>query len=91
MAYFPTEMGNFPTEMDSGKLGGALAHSKYHVPAAQGSVIYLNGNPDLAHMLGKVEGLGGKVIMPKSPIGSYGFIAMFADTEGNMVGLQSNN
>ena len=38
--------------------------------------------------LKKIETSGGTVCMPKSPIGSdMGWIAMFKDTEGNLMGL----
>jgi hypothetical protein len=32
---------------------------------------------------------GGAVIDPKTPIGRYGFVAQFRDSEGNRVGLHS--
>lgn len=35
----------------------------------------------------KVEGLGGKIIMPKTPIPGFGYLATFLDTEGNVLGL----
>ena len=34
-----------------------------------------------------VEGAGGKVITPKHAIGEWGFMADFADPEGNVIGL----
>ena len=40
-------------------------------------------------MLDRVEGAGGKVVMPKTSIGENGFMALFLDTEGNKVGLHS--
>jgi predicted enzyme related to lactoylglutathione lyase len=52
--------------------------------------IYLNGGDDLSVMLGRVEPAGGKVIFPKTLISEdNGFFAIFADTEGNAVGLWS--
>jgi predicted enzyme related to lactoylglutathione lyase len=32
---------------------------------------------------------GGQVLKGKSSIGEYGFIALVVDTEGNMIGLHS--
>ena len=85
------QMAGFPGAPDSGKVGGALAKSQYHKPSMDGAVIYLNGNPDLSAILDKAEGAGGKVIMPKTQISpEIGYMAYFADTEGNRVGLHSN-
>ena len=37
--------------------------------------------------LGSVQALGGRVLQPKIPIPSVGFIAICQDTEGNPIGL----
>ena len=84
-------MASFPIDMMSGKVGGALVLSPYHKPSADGVKIYLNGNPDLATVLDKVEAAGGKITMPKTQITpEIGFMAFIIDTEGNMIGLHSN-
>lgn len=71
-------------------VGGAIVKGEGYVPSQQGTVVYLNGGDDLSNVLNKVEGAGGKVIMPKTNIGNeYGFMAIFTDTEGNKVGLHS--
>ena len=54
-------------------------------------MIYLNANPDLSDALSRVEQAGGKVTMPKTGIGENGFMAFFIDTEGNRMGMHSNN
>ncbi|TKC00160.1 VOC family protein [Pedobacter cryophilus] len=84
MAFFPMEEGN-------GKASGALVQSTMHKPSAEGAIIYLNANPDLSDALSKIEPAGGKITMPKTPIGEFGFMAFFMDTEGNSVALHSNN
>ncbi len=72
--------------------GGALVKSEQHVPATTGSIIYLNANPDLQFVLDRVEAAGGKVVMPKMLIDdNNGNMAFFIDSEGNKVGLHSNN
>ena len=78
-----------PTE--NGGVGGALIQNENFVPSDTGAVIYLNGGDDLQVVLDRVEGAGGKIIMQKMEIGENGFVAMFIDTEGNRVGLHSNN
>jgi predicted enzyme related to lactoylglutathione lyase len=61
-----------------------------HKPSADGVKIYLNGNPDLAKILSKVEKAGGKITMPKTKISDdIGYMAFFIDTEGNSIGLHS--
>ena len=83
MAYFPVDPGN-------GKVSGALAKSNFHIPSMEGTTVYLNGNPDISPILEKVETEGGKVLMPKTLINEQiGYMAFFADTEGNRVGLHS--
>lgn len=42
---------------------------------------------DLQAYLNKAESLGGKTIQPPTPIPGVGASAMFADIDGNMIGL----
>ncbi len=85
------KMAYFPADMMNGKVGGGICESPFHKPSADGAKIYLNGNPDLATVLGNVEAAGGQVTMPKTKISDeIGFMAFFMDTEGNLVGLHSN-
>ena len=84
-------MAFFPADMENGKVGGAVVQSDMHKPSTDGSVIYLNANPDLDVALGKVEKAGGKIVMPKTKItDEIGFMAFFIDSEGNKVGMHSN-
>ncbi|MBC8172399.1 MAG: VOC family protein [Chitinophagales bacterium] len=86
------QMAFFPAEGGSGKANGALVQSDQHKPSSDGAKIYLNANPDLTESLGKVEAAGGQVIMPKTDIGEdNGNMAFFIDTEGNVVGIHSQN
>lgn len=83
------QMAMFP--MNDGKPTGCLSKGEGCVPSTDGTLIYLNGNPDLATILGRVEKAGGKIIVPKTPITpEYGFFAHFLDTEGNKIGLHSD-
>jgi predicted enzyme related to lactoylglutathione lyase len=43
----------------------------------------------LARMKDKDSGNGGKIHLDKLSIGEYGFIALFLDPDGNMIGLHS--
>jgi predicted enzyme related to lactoylglutathione lyase len=42
---------------------------------------------DIDRTLADIEKAGGKVITPKHSIGEWGFMADFADPEGNVIGL----
>lgn len=86
------QMAFFPSEDMNGKVSGALVQGPMHKPSADGAKIYLNGNPDLANALSKIEAAGGKILMPKTKISDeVGYMAFFTDSEGNTVALHSNN
>ena len=83
------KMAVFPTEPDG--IGGALAqHPEFYFPGHQGSLVYLNANPGIQPILDRVEGAGGKVLVPRTQISEdYGYMAVFQDSEGNRVALHS--
>lgn len=87
-------MGNimafFPYEGGSGKVSGALVMGEGYKPSMEGSLIYLNADPDMG-AAEKIEGAGGKVLMPKTHITEeIGYMAIFIDSEGNKMALHSN-
>lgn len=79
----------FPVDHESGAVGGCLMEAEGYVPSEEGTVVYLNGGDDLQTTLSRVEGAGGKVLVPKRAIGENGFLAFFSDSEGNRIGLHS--
>jgi len=79
----------FPADLQNGSIGGCIIEGQGYEPANKGSLVYLNGGEDLSVILSKVEAAGGKILLPKTAIGPNGFMAHFADTEGNKVGLHS--
>lgn len=85
------KMRLFPIESPM-NIGGALCYnSEYYIPSSSvGTVIYLNGNPDLQKVLDRVEEAGGKIVLPKTRISpDHGYMANFIDTEGNRLALHS--
>lgn len=80
----------FPFDPGKAKVAGGIAQSPVHTPSATGSIIYLNANPDLQKVLDRIEKAGGKITMPKTSIGQNGFMALFSDSEGNIMALHSN-
>ena len=85
------KMSFFPSDMNNGKVGGGLVQGPMHKPSADGAKIYLNANPDMEAVLGRIGANGGAVTMPKTKISDeIGYMAFFTDTEGNGVALHSN-
>ena len=84
------EMGLFPYEDQM--VTGVIVKEEVTEPSAKGVTIYLNGGDNLQTNLDKVEGNGGKIIIPKTPhADESGFFAIFHDSEGNKMGLHSPN
>lgn len=84
------EMGLFPYQDQM--VTGVIMKEEGLEPSANGVTIYLNGGDNLQPILDKVEGNGGKIIIPKTPhADESGFFAIFHDSEGNKIGLHSPN
>ncbi len=84
------EMGILPYEGQV--ITGIIIKGPGTKPSADGVCIYLNGGSDLQVILNKVEENGGKIVVPKTPhADGSGFFALFLDTEGNKLGLNSPN
>ena len=88
-----SRMGFFLHDFKAGKVGGAIVHHPdFYSPSYNGSLIYLNCQPDLQIVLDRVESAGGEVLNKKSEISpeqNLGFWALIKDTEGNRVALHS--
>ncbi|MBL0145938.1 MAG: VOC family protein [Chitinophagaceae bacterium] len=93
----PIDMDNikmrmFPLDDPMNGIGGALVDTGgFHKPSAtDGTLIYLNGNPDVQTFMDRVEAAGGKIVLPKMEISpEYGDMAIFLDTEGNRIALHN--
>ena len=71
-------------EPDGGKgIGGGITTSQ---DGGQMVTFYVEV-PDLKAQLDKIEGLGGKTMMPPTEVPGGPTIAMFTDPEGNVIGL----
>ena len=84
------KMALLPAE--EGTVGGALVqHPHFYRPSHDGTVVYLNANPDIQPVLDRLEKNGGKIIIPKRQISpDRGYMAVFEDCEGNRVALHSD-
>ena len=86
------QMRMFPIEDMMNGISGAISKAEgfYQPSATDGTLVYLNANPDVQNVLDKIEAAGGKIIVPKTQISpEYGYMAVFIDTEGNRVALHS--
>ncbi len=84
------QMGILPYE---GQLvTGVIIKADGYKPSADGVTIYLNGGENLQIILDKVEKNNGKIIVPKTAhADGNGFFAIFIDSEGNKMALNSPN
>jgi len=81
------KMGIFPHS----QVGAALCWGAHYTPSAEGTLVYLNANPDLEIVAGKIEQAGGKLLREKTQISpDHGYMALFLDTEGNRLALHSD-
>jgi predicted enzyme related to lactoylglutathione lyase len=87
----PARMGFLLYDFQNEGRGGAIVHNpEFYTPSANGSLIYLNCEPDLQVNLDRVEKAGGKILEPKTDIGNnFGFWALILDPEGNRVAFHS--
>jgi len=89
------KMGFLPFNMEAGGKGGAIVYNpEFYTPSANGTLVYLNAEPDLQIILDKVVAAGGRILTGKklvTPDGKFGYWATVLDTEGNRVGLHSNS
>jgi len=83
MAFFPEEDGDCP---------GAISWAERFKPSLDGVMISLTCN-DITETLRLIEENGGKTLIAKTKIqaDNMGFFAIFVDSEGNRVGLYSDN
>lgn len=84
------KMGILPYENQT--VTGVIIQADGYKPSADGVTIYLNGGDNLQVILDKVEKNGGKIVAPKTAhADGSGFFAIFIDTEGNKMALNSPN
>lgn len=83
-----TQMAFLPS--DGSAVSGAVVAGEDYTPSTDGALLYINGGDDLQVPLSRVEGAGGKVVLPKTHISDeIGYFAILIDTEGNRIALHS--
>lgn len=85
--HFGHKFGFFPMgDCTSPGISGALIHSPPVKPSHEGTTVYFRF-PALDPVVAQVENSGGKILIPRTQIGMFGFMAQFEDSEGNRIGL----
>lgn len=68
----------------------ALVQNQVTTPGKKGPLVYLDSSPDITAMLHRISQAGGIIIQDKELIApGMGHYAIFEDTEGNVLALQS--
>lgn len=84
-----TGMWAFPMAPDVPGAAGALVSTQgSQRPTGNGTLVYFTCE-DCAVEAARVPGQGGTIVKEKFPIGEYGFVALVADLDGNVIGLHS--
>ncbi len=82
------QMGILPYEGQM--VTGVIIQADGYKPSADGVTIYLNAGENLQVVLDRVEKNGGQIILPKTAhADESGFFAIFLDSEGNKMALNS--
>lgn len=82
----PMDMWAFPMQMGAPGIGGSLVKMNDVKPGQGGTLVYFSSD-DVTAAATRAEQAGGSIVLPKTSIGQYGYIALVQDTEGNTVGL----
>ena len=84
------QMWMFPGDNNASGASGALVsvEGDEESTGAGSTLVYFNC-ADCAEQIARVSANGGRVLRNKHSIGSYGFIALAMDTDGNKIGLHS--
>jgi len=81
-----------PNAMFTGKegsIGALVADPKRPTPTGGSSTVIYLAVPSVAHALARASEAGAKVVLLETPIGPQGWIGLFADFDGNVIGLHT--
>lgn len=86
-----TKMYAFPVPDMMKDPTGAVVYEESHKPSEQGVLIYLNAAGKLDAVLSRIQAAGGSILLPRTDIAPFGFMAHILDTEGNRIALHSDS
>ena len=85
------KIGIFQFDQQKGT-GGCIIHNTDLKPSRDGTMVYLHAGDNLQPFLDRAVKAGGKIFIGKTQLGpGMGFYGIIEDTEGNRVGLYSDN
>lgn len=79
-----------PGDMENGGVAGAITKGAGRTPSKDGALVYLNFEGDLQKVLDRAKEAGGIISTQKTAIEpDMGFYGILTDSEGNSVGVWS--
>jgi predicted enzyme related to lactoylglutathione lyase len=82
------EIWAFPMQPDKPGCPGAIVKMSGKDSGVGGTIVYFSC-ADCSVEAGRAASNGGRIQRDKFSIGQYGFISLIVDTEGNLIGLHS--
>lgn len=84
------KLGIFQFDENKGT-GGCIIQSNDLEPSKKGTMVYLHTGQDLQPFVNRVKDAGGHIFIEKTQLGpGMGYFGIIDDTEGNRVGLYSD-
>jgi len=87
MAFFQHDQG------EEGRGGAIVYDPEFYTPSANGSLIYLNCEPEIQLVVDRVITAGGKILQNKTEVAAtqdLGYWALILDSEGNRIALHAD-
>jgi len=84
------KMAWFPMTDGAPGAAGALVKGEGYIPSHAGTLVFLQVK-DIDTTMSRIRMHGGKVLLAKTGMGEFGFIAHFEDTEGNRIALHAHS
>jgi predicted enzyme related to lactoylglutathione lyase len=86
-------MGFLQHDVENEGRGGAIVYDpEFYTPSGNGTLVYLNCEPDIQKVIDRVVSAGGQIIQNKTAVAvtqDMGSWALILDTEGNRVALHA--
>jgi uncharacterized protein len=86
-------MGFLQHDMEGEGRGGAIVYDPaFYTPSANGTLVYLNCEPNIQKVIDRVIPAGGQILQNKTQVAvtqDLGYWALIMDTEGNRIALHA--
>jgi imidazolonepropionase-like amidohydrolase/predicted enzyme related to lactoylglutathione lyase len=89
MNFGDVKFAAFPDKGDAGGAAGWLIQNQNSKPSGQGTVVYFEVD-DMDMAVSRIQAAGGEILQLKFKMGQLGYVCLFQDSEGNIVGLRSS-